>query len=85
MLTFFSFFFFFWGGGGLFWQNNWTIGQFKILRFHLNIFFRLNCLGIQDTGMIEDDDEHVKQNWSAMRKRSGVTKVVKGADLNSAK
>jgi len=25
----------------------------------------------------------MKQNWSAMRKRSGVTKVVKGADLNS--
>ena len=37
------------------------------------------------TGMINNDDELMKQNWSGKTKRAEVTKVVKRAELNSVK
>lgn len=41
----------------------------------------MTVLGI--TGMINNDDELMKQNWSGKTKRAEVTKVVKRAELNS--
>lgn len=35
------------------------------------------------TGMINNDDELMKQNWSGKTKRAEVTIVVKRAELNS--
>lgn len=37
------------------------------------------------TGMINNDDELMKQNWSVKTKRARVTEVVKRAELNSVK